>query len=135
MISDKKIFDANIDTVPQMMSLVEQLCEGMPSKAAYDITLVCEEILVNIASYAYPDGEGELTLHWENDTERRVLTLVFEDAGVPFNPLLQKEPELSVPFQERKIGGLGIMMVRQRMDDVQYACREGKNILTVTKGY
>jgi len=135
MVSEKKTFNANIDTAPQIMSLVEQLCEGMPAKTVYDITLVCEEILVNIASYAYPDGEGELTLYWENDTERHVLTIVFEDAGIPFNPLLQDEPELSVSFHERKIGGLGIMMVRQRTDNVQYSYTEGKNILTVTKNY
>jgi len=135
MFSDKKIFDANIDTVPLMMSVVERLCEGLPEKAAYDITLASEEILVNIAKYAYPDSEGKLAFFWENNTETRVFTFVFEDAGIPFNPLLQDEPELSVSFQERKIGGLGIMMIRKRMDDVQYSYTDGKNILTIKKSY
>ena len=135
MFSDKKTFNANLDTVPQVMSLVAKLCENLPEKTAYDITLICEEILVNIASYAYPGGEGSLTLSLENDTERRTLTLVFEDSGVPFNPLLQDEPELPVSFQERKIGGLGIMMVRKRVDDVQYSYTDEKNILTVKKYY
>jgi len=135
MISVTKTFAADMDTVPQMMDFVSGLCEGLPEQAAFDITLVCEEILVNIASYAYPKGEGELAVRWENDTGNRKITLIFEDSGVPFNPLLNDEPDLSVPFQERKIGGLGIMMVRQRTDDVRYAYADGKNIMTIMKGY
>ena len=128
-----------MDTVPEMMEFVSGLCEGLPAQAAFDITLVCEEILVNIASYAYPNGfaggVGGLTIRWNNDTNSRKITLIFEDSGVPFNPLLKDDPDLSVPFRERSIGGLGIMMVRQRMDDVRYANIDGKNTLTVENGY
>jgi len=135
VISQVRTFAANMDAVPEMMGFVSGLCAGLPEQAVFDMTLACEEIFVNIASYAYPDGEGELTLRWSDDAEKRRLTLVFEDSGVPFDPLQKEEPNLSVPFQERKIGGLGIMMVRQRMDCVRYAYRDGKNVLTIENGY
>jgi anti-sigma regulatory factor (Ser/Thr protein kinase) len=88
---------------------------------------------VNIASYAYQDGPGRLAVEWINEPEEGQVIITFEDSGVPFNPLLKEEPDLTVPVSERKIGGLGIMMVRKRMDTVNYAYSDGKNILTLIK--
>ena len=130
-----KTFAANLDTVPQMMDFVAGFITELPEQAAYDITLACEEILVNIASYAYPETEGEVSVSVNNDAQNRKITLIFEDAGVPFNPLLKAEPDLSVPFMERDIGGLGIMMVRERADDITYAYENGRNVLTFEKRY
>jgi anti-sigma regulatory factor (Ser/Thr protein kinase) len=124
-----------METVPDMMNFVAEFVENLPPKVAFNTTLVCEEILVNIASYAYPDGDGQLVILWENDAEKREYKLTFEDSGIPFNPLMREEPDLSVPIAERKIGGLGIMMVRKLMDTVQYTCVSGKNTLTITKVY
>ena len=135
MNSDIKTFPANMDTISQIMDFIADLCEDMPEQSAFDIALASEEILVNIASYAYPEGEGELAVRWVDETEKRTLTIAFEDSGVQFNPLKKEAPDLNVPFLERKIGGLGIMMVRQRMDSVTYEYSGGKNILTITKGY
>jgi anti-sigma regulatory factor (Ser/Thr protein kinase) len=119
-----------------MMRAVEDSLTGKPEKFAYSMKLICEEILVNIVSYAYPEMEtGELTINWYDDTENQRLTIVFEDSGAPFNPLLKESPDLSVPMAERKIGGLGIMMVRELSDAVRYAYENGKNILTVEKNY
>jgi anti-sigma regulatory factor (Ser/Thr protein kinase) len=135
MVFEVKTLAANIETVPMMMDFIEGLTEGLPNRAAFDLTLACEEILVNIANYAYPNGKGEYTVRWENDMEKRIVTMIFEDSGVPFNPLQKEDPDLSVPFKERKIGGLGIMMVRQRMDQVQYSYTNEQNILTIEKRY
>lgn len=133
--TDSRIFAANIETVPEMMEYVTEHIEGFSPKIAYDLTLVCEEILVNIASYSYPNGDGELAIRWENDAENHRLMISFEDSGIPFNPMLREEPDLKVPMKERKIGGLGIMMVRKLMDEVQYSCANGKNTLVITKEY
>jgi anti-sigma regulatory factor (Ser/Thr protein kinase) len=135
MVTEVKTFAANIDTVPQMMDFISGNCEGLPEQAAFDLTLACEEILVNIASYAYPEGEGELAIHWNHDTADKKLTLIFTDSGIPFDPLKKDDPDLSVPFRERKIGGLGIMMVRERMDHIQYSYTGKENVLTVEKRY
>jgi anti-sigma regulatory factor (Ser/Thr protein kinase) len=133
--SIKKEYDADMSAVPQIMEFVEEMCEGLPDRAAFDITLCCEEIIVNVASYAYRGEAGRVGVGWTTDTDKRRVTVVFEDTGVPFNPLLGGEPDLSVPILERKVGGLGIMMVRKRMDNVEYAYSDGKNVLTLTKNY
>jgi anti-sigma regulatory factor (Ser/Thr protein kinase) len=129
------MFNADIETVSQMMDFVSAQVDDFPEKTAFNIKLCCEEILVNIASYAYPNGDGKLAIVWEDDAENRKVRIEFEDTGIPFNPLVKEDPVLKVPIQERKIGGLGIMMVKKQMDTVEYAYTEGKNILTITKGY
>ena len=134
-MNERKVFDAKLEIVPGIMSVVAGFVEGFSERTSFDIKLACEEILVNIASYAYPDGDGELALCLENDTENRKVRITFEDSGIPFNPLLEDDPDLGVPMAERNIGGLGIMMVRKRMDCVEYAYSDGKNILTLTKDY
>ena len=135
MISEHRIFDADLETVPEMIEFIEELTDNFSPKLSYDITLVCEEILVNIASYAYPDRDGQLAVLWENDTDNKKLRIEFEDSGLPFNPLEKEAPDLDVPIKERQIGGLGIMMVRKLMDDVKYSYIGGKNTLTVMKAY
>jgi anti-sigma regulatory factor (Ser/Thr protein kinase) len=135
LISGEKTFNADLGEVPGIMDFIAGLIQDFSEKTTYDIKLACEEILVNIASYAYPDGAGQLVVQWENDTDNHKVRFKFADSGIPFNPLLREAPDLTVPMKERKIGGLGIMMVRQRMDSVEYEYKDGKNILTVTKSY
>jgi anti-sigma regulatory factor (Ser/Thr protein kinase) len=118
-----------------MMDFAGGFIRNLPEKAAYEMKLSCEEVLLNIVSYAYPDGEGQLGILWEDDTERRLLNVTFEDSGIPFNPLQKEEPDLTIPMREKKIGGLGIMMVRKLTDEVRYAYIDGKNRLTLIKRY
>jgi anti-sigma regulatory factor (Ser/Thr protein kinase) len=134
-MTGKRIFSADIKSVPAMMNFVDAFIKNLPEKAAYNVRLSCEEVILNIVSYAYPGGDGQLDMSWEDDTERGLLNVTFEDSGVPFNPLQKEEPDLTIPMRERKIGGLGIMMVRKLMDEVRYAYVDGKNRLTITKGY
>jgi anti-sigma regulatory factor (Ser/Thr protein kinase) len=124
-----------MESVPAMMDFVEGFIKNLPEKAVYDMKLSCEEVLLNIVSYAYPDGDGQLDISWEDDTERRLLNVTFEDSGIPFNPLQKEEPDLTIPMREKKIGGLGIMLVRKLMDEVQYAYIDGKNRLTIINRY
>ena len=79
---------------------------------SYAIRLVSEEIIVNILNYAYPQqAEGYLTLClWDEDGE---ITLEFIDGGIPFNPLDKADPDISLPLEQREIGGLGIFLVRE----------------------
>lgn len=98
---------------------------------AYTIHLVVEEIVVNIVNYAYPDGEGYLEVRVHND--QQVLTFEFRDHGLPFNPLEQPVPDLDKPLEERSIGGLGIFLTKEMMDDTQYRYEQGENILIIKK--
>jgi len=135
MISEHREFDASLEAMDALMEFIDAAAENLPAKISYNIKLACEEIFVNIVSYAYPAGVGRLVIVWENDVENRKLRIVFEDTGIPFNPLLKEPPPLDVPAEDRQIGGLGIVIVRQLMDSVQYDRVDEKNRLTVTREY
>ena len=95
------------------------------------LRLACEEIVMNVTSYAYPeDAEGFLDVDIQK-TDRIIIR--FEDGGVPFNPLEQKKPNTKLSWKKRRIGGLGIFLLRHKMDDVRYAYEDHKNILTIEK--
>lgn len=99
---------------------------------AYALRLSCEEIIVNIVSYAYPaDTDGYIQL---NVTEAQgELCIEIQDGGIPFNPIEKQEPDITQELEDREIGGLGIFLVLQMMDDVAYRREEGKNILILKK--
>ena len=132
---ERKEFDATPKAVGEMLEFVDAMTTGLPTKAAHDLRLASEEVLVNIASYAFPDGGGRLAVVWQDDPATKTVQVRFEDSGTPFDPLQTPEPDLDVPIAERAVGGLGIMMVRTLMDDVQYSYAEGKNTLTITNRY
>ena len=95
------------------------------------LRLACEEIIMNVTSYAYPEGvDGFLDVDIQK-TDR--LTIRFEDGGVPFNPLEQEKPDTGLSWNKRRIGGLGIFLFRRKMDDVRYAYVDHKNVLTIEK--
>ena len=97
------------------------------------LRLACEEIVMNVTTYAYPDdSEGFLNVDIQK-TDR--ITIRFEDGGMPFNPLEQKKPNTKLSWKKRRIGGLGIFLIRSKMDDVRYTYEDHKNILTIEKKY
>jgi anti-sigma regulatory factor (Ser/Thr protein kinase) len=61
--------------------------------------------------------------------------ITFEDSGVPYDPLAKEDPDVTLSAEERKIGGLGIYMVKQSVDHVRYEDKDGKNILTLEKEF
>ncbi|MCR5334392.1 MAG: ATP-binding protein [Bacteroidaceae bacterium] len=95
------------------------------------LRLACEEIVMNVTTYAYlPDEEGWLDIDIEK-TDR--ITIRFEDGGVSFNPLEQEKPDTGLSWKKRSIGGLGIFILRRKMDDVRYVYENNRNILTIEK--
>lgn len=96
------------------------------------IDLALEEAVTNIIMYAYPEGEkGTAELTVEVADGQISATLI--DSGTPFNPLQQQEANLDVSLEERKIGGLGIHLIREIMDVVEYAYEDGRNVLKMKK--
>jgi anti-sigma regulatory factor (Ser/Thr protein kinase) len=96
--------------------------------------IAVEEIFVNIAHYAYPEGTGKATIQCEIKENPRRIEITFMDRGVPYNPLLREEPDIRLTAENRGIGGLGIFMVKKSMDKVEYRYENGRNILTISKG-
>ena len=97
------------------------------------LLICCDEIFTNIASYAYLAGNGSVEITIEFVAETQSLRIIFSDSGTAFNPLEIAEPDTSSALSERKIGGLGMFMVKKMMDSVEYCRQDGKNILTLTK--
>ena len=95
------------------------------------IRLACEEIVMNVTSYAYPEGtDGYLDVDIQK-ADRIIIR--FTDGGVPFNPLEQKSIDTELPWELRHIGGLGIHLVINKMDEVKYMYEDKKNVLTIEK--
>ena len=100
-------------------------------KDIFVLRLACEEIVMNVTSYAYPeDVDGYLDIEIQK-TDRIIIR--FEDGGIPFNPLEQKKPDTKLSWKLRPIGGLGIYLVLKKMDYVRYVYVDQKNVLTIEK--
>ena len=100
----------------------------LSEEAIFHLNLALEEVLSNIIRHGYGEREdGEISLAIHLAPEAVVVTV--EDYGVPFNPLEVPDPDLTVPLDERAVGGLGVYLVRQLMDEVTYRAEGGKNIL------
>ena len=97
------------------------------------LCVAIEEVFVNVAHYAYPDGIGDMTLHIGFDEEKRAVTFRMTDKGVPFDPLKKPDPDITLSAEEREIGGLGIFIAKKTMDSISYAYENGENILTMIK--
>lgn len=97
------------------------------------IMVAVEEIFVNIFSYAYPPKEGMATIRMRIEGTPAVAQIEMIDQGVPYDPLQREDPDITLSAQERGIGGLGIFMVKQTMDEVSYRYEDHSNILTIRK--
>ena len=128
-----RTFTADDDTYPEVCEYVEGWLEehDCPMKAAMQLTVALEEIYVNVAHYAYPNPPGQLDLGL--DYSDNTVTMQFIDSGTPFDPLAKEDPDISLSVEERRIGGLGIFMVKKTMDNVSYEHKDGKNMLTLVK--
>lgn len=107
----------------------------MPSDEAlrFKLRLSIEEAVENVVRYAYDGGIGWLEVGTSLDHDSLVLTVELRDAGVPFNPLDLPDPDINLPAEERKVGGLGIFLCKKMMDDIHYCYTDGNNVLTMTK--
>lgn len=106
---------------------------GWPEKARMPVRLAAEEIFVNIAQYAYAPESGKVRVEIEVTEDPPEITLKFTDSGIPYDPLAKADPDISLPAEEREIGGLGIYMTKKFMDDLSYEYRDGQNILVMKK--
>ena len=106
---------------------------GCSMKVQSQMDIALEEMFVNIASYAYPDGQGEAIIQIQIDPQEKNVSVTLIDSGIPFNPLAKPDPDVALPAEKRKIGGLGIYMVKKSMDHTEYEYSKGHNIFTMSK--
>ena len=106
--------------------------KNISKKCQQQIQLAIEEHFINIVLHGYAD-EDEHIIDIRLACENNVAEITIEDDGVPFNPLELSPPDTTLPLEERKIGGLGIHLARQCMDDITYQRKKNKNILWLKK--
>jgi uncharacterized protein (TIGR02172 family) len=126
---------AELSKLDEVRSFLEERLDSTACKpkARMQIQLAVEEIFSNIANYAYQPQSGKATVRVEVSNEPVSVTITFVDHGVPYDPLAKEDPDVTLSVEERGVGGLGIFLTKQIMDDVAYEYREGQNILTLKK--
>ena len=124
----------DVNTVPKVNDFVDGIAQDLsitPS-AAKKLNLALEEAVVNVMDYAYPEGtRGYLDVKAQANDQR--LMFIITDTGIPFDPTAQRKVDTSLSVDERPVGGLGIHMVRQLMDSINYERVNDTNVLTLIK--
>ena len=128
-------FPAKVEALSDVLGFVDRTLESYECsmKIQTAICVAIEEVFVNVAHYAYGDGEGDMMLGIGFDEESRNITFRMSDKGTPFDPLKKPDPDITLSAEEREIGGLGIFITKKTMDTVTYAYENGENILTMIK--
>jgi serine/threonine-protein kinase RsbW len=122
---------ASLNSLHEFLEFAHTGAQGAGLSAADRdrLDLVLEELLVNVARYAYPDGGGQVEIAYAQDPQGQLL-FELSDKGCIFNPLEKAEPDMASPLEHRPVGGLGIVLVRQLVDSLAYRRQEGCNILS-----
>jgi len=103
---------------------------GFKKKRVHEIELATEEALVNIFNYSYKEKKGDVEIICKlDDTNRFIIEIV--DTGIPFNVLSVSAPDISADISERQLGGLGVHLIKNFMDEVHYRHEGNKNILNL----
>ena len=132
---DEMEIEAVTENLPNVLAFVDDRLERVdcPIRTQMQINVAVEEIFVNIANYAYAPDKGHATVRVEVSNEPVAVTITFVDHGVPYDPLAKRDPDVTLPAEQREVGGLGIFMTKKIMDDVAYEYKNGSNILKLVK--
>ena len=127
--------EAKIANLGKVLAFIESELERTDCgiKTGMQISIAVEELFVNVAHYAYSPGTGDITIGVEIFDDPGMIEITFTDTGIPYDPLGKDDPDVTLSAEDRKIGGLGIYMVKKSMDLMEYERIDGKNIVTISK--
>jgi anti-sigma regulatory factor (Ser/Thr protein kinase) len=128
------VVENQIEELSALAEGIDDLAEkwDLSQALAMNINLVIEEALSNIIFYAFTDNdkhEIKISVSLNNN----MLIIKITDNGIPFNPLEQQQPDINLPAEDRPVGGLGIFLISQIMDEMHYDRQKNHNILTLNK--
>ena len=132
---EKSIILANeISEIARLNGFIEDIASefSLSPDVVFNLNLVLEEAVANIINYAYPKDEHE-SIYLSARMHEDSIVLVLTDTGKEFDPTMAPEVDVTLSAEERQIGGLGIFLIRQIMNDVRYERIDGKNVLTLEK--
>lgn len=132
---EKSIVLANeISEISKLNGFIEDIGNefSLTPDVVFNLNLVLEEAVVNVINYAYPKEEHQF-IYLSARLHEGSIILVLTDTGKEFDPTLAPEADVTLGAEDRQIGGLGIFLIRQIMNEVKYERIEGKNVLTLEK--
>ena len=123
-----------VEELDHVARFVEEIGEelGLDMELQMNLNLVMEEMVSNVIFYAYPK-ETDATIELMAESDGKELTFVLSDQGRAFDPTLKDGADMDVNPAERELGGMGIFIVKNIMNQVTYQRLEGKNLLTMKK--
>lgn len=133
-INKELILQNEISEISRLASFIEAIGEELelPPGLTFNLNLALEEAISNIIFYAYPNQAGkEISVQVATVADSLVFTLT--DSGRAFDPTQVKDADITLSAAERPIGGLGIFLIRQIMDKLEYSRMDGKNIFIMRK--
>ncbi|WP_027407097.1 SpoIIE family protein phosphatase [Anaerovibrio sp. RM50] len=135
MEAEEIIVPAKVEELSKIISFISNMSvtSGCSQRSINQLMLVVEEIFVNIAEYAYKDKDALAVIKARMYGNPPEIELKFIDEGIPYNPLERDDPDIEASLDDRKIGGLGIYLVKKKVDDITYQRQGNKNILTIRK--
>ena len=124
---------AKLEGMDVILAFVSYLLDinGCSARTRTQLRIAVEELYVNVTLYAYPDRDGWAEIR--GSIEDGVATFTLIDGGRPFDPLAKEDPDTMLSGEDREIGGLGIFMVKNTMDEMEYEYRDGCNQLMMRK--
>lgn len=132
---EKSIILANeLSEISKLNAFIEEIGEefSLTPDVVFNLTLVLEEAVVNVINYAYPKEDHE-SIYLSAKMQDGSIIFVLSDSGKEFDPTMAPEADVTLSAEDRQIGGLGIFLIRQIMNEVKYERIEGKNVLTLEK--
>lgn len=132
---EKSIILANdLSEISRLNDFIAEIAEesSLGSDEVFNLNLVLEEAVVNIINYAYPKEDKE-SIYLSAKADKDSIVLVLTDTGKAFDPTSVPDVDVTLSAEDREIGGLGIFLIRQIMNEVRYERIDGKNVLTLEK--
>ncbi|MDD2204792.1 MAG: SpoIIE family protein phosphatase [Bacteroidales bacterium] len=134
MLNRTIIIDNNIEEINKLHVFIEEISQdiNLPADLSMQMDLALEEIVSNVILYAYKDLKNKkIEITAEMHGQELIFTVI--DAGEPFDPTAKEDPDISLSAEDRPIGGLGVYIVKQLMDEISYTRRDNHNILKMKK--
>ena len=128
------ILTNDISGISKLNEFVEEIGNefSLTPDVVFNVNLVLEEAIVNVINYAYPKEKHE-SIYLSAQLHEGSIVFVLTDTGMQFDPTKAPEADITLSLEDRPIGGLGIFLIRQIMNEVSYERIDGKNVLTLSK--
>ena len=128
------ILTNDISEISKLNEFVEAIGNefSLTPDVVFNLNLVLEEAVVNVINYAYPKEEHQ-SIYLSASLREGSIVLILTDTGKEFDPTMAPDVDITLSADEREIGGLGIFLIRQIMNEVKYERIDGKNVLTLEK--